>query len=75
MSKGKSEVLSRILKLEEGQVALREAVGRLNGEVTQMSKRLDDLSAELRDLRSRMWWVIGIQISMWITIILAILIK
>ena len=75
MSKGKSEVLSRILKLEEGQVALREAVGRLNDEVTQMSKRLDDLSAELRDLRSRIWWVIGIQISMWITIILAVLIK
>jgi hypothetical protein len=75
VSKGESEVLSRILKLGEGQVALREAVSRLNGEVTQMSRRLDDLSAELRDLRSRIWWVIGIQISMWITIILAILIK
>lgn len=62
-------------RLEEGQVKLREQVAKLNGEVSQLSKRLDDFGAELRDLRSRIWWVIGIQISMWVTIILAVILR
>ena len=37
--------------------------------------RLNRLETELRELGNRIWWVIGIQISMWVTIILAILIK
>jgi len=39
------------------------------------SARLNNLETELRELGNRIWWVIGIQISMWVTIILAILIK
>jgi len=37
--------------------------------------RLNHLEAELRGLGNRIWWVMGVQISMWATIILAILIK
>ena len=37
--------------------------------------RLNHLETELRELGNRIWWVIGIQISMWVTIMLAILIK
>jgi len=39
------------------------------------SARLNHLETELRELGNRIWWVIGIQMSMWVTIILAILIK
>ena len=37
--------------------------------------RLNHVETELGELRNRIWWVIGIQISMWITIILAILLR
>ena len=36
------------------------------------SARLNNLETELRELGNRIWWVIGIQISMWVTIILAV---
>ncbi len=50
------------------------------------NRRLNHLESELRDLRSelmelrrdlnhRFFWLLGVQISMWITIILAILLK
>jgi predicted nucleic acid-binding Zn-ribbon protein len=34
-----------------------------------------ELYGEIRDLRGRFYWIIGIQITMWVTIILTILFK
>jgi hypothetical protein len=34
-----------------------------------------ELFEEIRDLRGRFYWIIGIQITMWVTIILTILFK
>ena len=54
-------------------------MARVEGILGQMDKRLNHLESELRELRkdlnTRFYWLLGIQISMWVTIILAILIK
>jgi tetrahydromethanopterin S-methyltransferase subunit B len=59
--------------------SLEERVAKVEGIVEQMDKRLNHIESELRDLRrdlnNRFFWLLGIQISMWVTIILAILLK
>jgi chaperonin cofactor prefoldin len=66
--------------------SLEERVARIEGILEQMDKRLNhmeseirDLSIDMRDLRkdlnNRFYWLLGIQISMWVTIILAIIFK
>jgi len=40
-----------------------------------MDKRLNHIESELRELGTRFYWLIGIIISMWVTIILTILFK
>jgi hypothetical protein len=70
--------------------SLEERVARIEGIVEQMDKRLNHIESEIRDLRSEMsgeirdlrrdlnnrfFWLLGVQISMWVTIILAILLK
>jgi len=58
---------------------LEERMAKVEGTVEQIDKRLNHLESELRELRkdlnTRFYWLLGIQISMWVTIILAILIK
>jgi tetrahydromethanopterin S-methyltransferase subunit B len=58
---------------------LEERVAKVEGIVEQMDKRLNHIESELRDLRkdlnNRFFWLLGVQISMWVTIILAILLK
>jgi hypothetical protein len=58
---------------------LEECVAKVEGIVEQMDKRLNHIESELRDLRrdlnNRFFWLLGVQISMWVTIILAILLK
>jgi tetrahydromethanopterin S-methyltransferase subunit B len=71
-------------------VSLEERVARIEGIVEQMDRRLNHLETEIRDLReelreelrdlrrdlnNRFLWLLGVQISMWVTIILAILFK
>jgi len=56
---------------------LEERIVRVEGTLEQIDKRLNHLESELGDLRMdlnhRFSWLLGVQISMWITIILAIL--
>jgi len=69
---------------------LEERVARIEGILEQIDKRLNHLESEVRDLRVyfereiidlrrdlnyRFYWLLGVQISMWITIIIAILLK
>jgi len=60
-------------------VSLEERVARIEGFLEQMDKRLNHLEGEVRELRrdlnNRFFWLLGVQISMWVTIILAVLIK
>jgi flagellar biosynthesis chaperone FliJ len=60
-------------------VSLEERVARIEGFLEQMDKRLNHLESEVRELRrdlnNRFFWLLGVQISMWVTIILAVLIK
>jgi hypothetical protein len=60
-------------------VSLEERVARIEGFLEQMDKRLNHLESEVRELRrdlnNRFFWLLGVQISMWVTIILAILFK
>jgi chromosome segregation ATPase len=70
--------------MKEG--SLEERVARIEGILEQMDKRLNHIESELRDLRSeigdlrrdlnnRFLWILGVLITMWVTIILAILIR
>jgi hypothetical protein len=69
---------------------LEERVARIEGVLEQIDKRLNHLESEVRELRSEMrgeirelrrdlnnrfFWLLGVQISMWVTIILAVLFK
>jgi hypothetical protein len=55
---------------------IEERVSRLEGSEAQMTERLNDVIVELRELRrsieTRTWWMIGLMMTMWVTIILAI---
>jgi hypothetical protein len=59
--------------------SLEERVARIEGILEQMDKRLNHIESELRDLRrdlnNRFLWILGVLITMWVTIILAILIR
>ncbi|MFZ8795714.1 MAG: hypothetical protein ACO2O2_17785 [Acidilobaceae archaeon] len=63
--------------MKEG--SLEERVARIEGILEQMDKRLNHIESELRDLRrdlnNRFLWILGVLITMWVTIILAILIR
>jgi hypothetical protein len=63
--------------MKEG--SLEERVARIEGILEQMDKRLNHIESELRDLRrdlnNRFLWILGVLIIMWVTIILAILIR
>lgn len=70
--------------MKEG--SLEERVARIEGILEQMDKRLNHIESELRDLRSeigdlrrdlnnRFLWILGVLITMWVTIIIAILIR
>ena len=66
-------------KLEEAINALRERVAKVEGILEQIDKRLNHIESELRELRrelnTRFYWLIGILMTMWVTIIVAILLK
>lgn len=55
---------------------LEERTARIEGILEQMSRRLDSVEARLSHLDSRLWWmmltIVGIQVTMWVTIILTI---
>jgi hypothetical protein len=65
--------------LEVVESGLEERVARMEGILEQVDKRLNHLESEVRELRrglnNRFFWLLGIQISMWVTIILATLFK
>lgn len=57
-------------------------MARVEGRLEEVSKRLNhlkselaELRAEIREIRGRFWWIIGILLPMWVTNILAILIR
>jgi len=56
---------------------LEERMVKTESNIEQMNKRFNRLENGLKDLRrdlnNRFFWLLGVQISMWITIILAIL--
>ncbi len=71
-------------------VNLEERVAKIEGILEQMDKRLNHIESEVRDLRNelyreirdlrkaldyRFYWLLGVQISMWVTIILTIIFK
>jgi len=67
-------------------MSLEERMARVEGALERIDKRLNHLESELRDLgrelgdlrrdlNHRFFWLLGVQISMWVTIILAILLK
>jgi len=77
------------VSVEERLVGVEKELSYLRGAVEQMDKRLtklenevahlrEELRSEIREVRSRLWWVIGILVSMWsstIALLIAILLK
>lgn len=75
----------RIARLEDRVGALETMVARLEGRVEELSKRIDDLrndvnhmfaglESAIAELRRDFRWMLGILITMWVTIIIAILV-
>lgn len=71
-------------------ISLEERVAKMEGTLEQMSDRLNHIESDIRELRGQMnantnelrdridsnfKWTLGILISMWVTIILAIIFK
>jgi len=65
-------LIDKVARIEERINHLSE---RINHIEKSLSERIDRIELEIKDLRSRLWWIIGILIGMWITIILTILFK
>ena len=42
-------------------------------QLEEFGRRLDRVEGEIREVRNRFWWIIGILITMWVTIIIATL--
>jgi len=79
-------VEERLDRIERQIAELRESVAYLRGFAEQLDKRLNhveteigELRAEIRELRNdlnrRFLWLLGVLISMWVTIIVAVLLK
>jgi chromosome segregation ATPase len=75
------------LRVSEASMSgLEERVVRVEGILEQVDERLNHLESEIseirgeikelrKDLNNRFSWLLGVQISMWVTIVLAILFK
>ena len=76
MDKRLSRLENEVSHLRSEISSLREDVEkRISSLRNEMSNRFDSLRNEIRELRTRIWWIVGILLSMWITIILTILFK
>ena len=62
----------RLNHLESEVRELRSEVSSLRGEISEVRGEIRELR---RDLNNRFFWLLGVQISMWVTIVLAILFK
>jgi len=51
---------------------MRELRSEMRGEISEVRGEIRELR---RDLNNRFFWLLGVQISMWVTIVLAILFK
>lgn len=54
---------------------LIDRTARLEERVNHLEERVSSLGEMVKRIESRLWWIIGILITMWITIILTILFK
>jgi len=75
-------VEEKLDRIERQITELRESIVYLRGVVERLDKRLNHVETEigklrtgLRELRSWFRWIIGILITMWMTIIAAMLLK
>jgi chromosome segregation ATPase len=59
-------------RLNHMETEVRELRVYVEAEIRELRRGLDELR---RDLNTRFFWLLGVQISMWVTIILAILFK
>ncbi len=72
----------RIAKIEKDVAYIRGIIEQMSERISEMredlSRRLNHLESEIREVRNRLWWIIGILISMWssiIALLMAILLK
>ena len=58
---------------EEKTVRMEERIAKIEGILEQINERLNHFGAELGDLRKDFRWILGIILTMWVTIIIAVL--
>jgi len=76
-------LIDRVARLEERVNHLSERIShverslseRINHIEKSLSERIDRIESRIDRIESKLWWIIGILISMWITIIITILFK
>ena len=80
---GEASVEARLARLEGAVAQMDKRIGDLRDDLNrrfeefreETSKRLERMEAEIREVRGRFWWVIGILVTMWVSIIIAILFR
>jgi hypothetical protein len=69
----------RVRNLKRLLMLLGKELQKVEGVLEQIDKRLNHIESELRELRrelsTRFYWLIGISMTMWVTIIVTILLK
>jgi len=79
-------LVDRVARLEERVNHLSERINSVEKSLSErvdsieraLSSRIDRVESEIREVRGRLWWVIGILVSMWsstIALLIAILLK
>ena len=58
---------------EEKTTNMEERIAKIEGILEQINERLNHFGAELSDLRKDFRWILGIILTMWVTIIIAVL--
>jgi hypothetical protein len=70
-----NRIEERVAKLEGAVEEARLQLGRLSERVARIDGVVEQISLRIATLENRFTWMLGIQISMWVTIILAVLVR
>ena len=79
LREGLRAVLDRMAKSEDRMAKSEERIARMEGIMEEIRTRVGNMEARFEDLaremRGNFRWLLGIMVTMWVTIILAVLLK
>jgi len=75
LTRMEEKIEGRFERLEGGFGEMKERQARLEGGFEQMDKRISGLELRMANIEALQRWAIGIMITSWLTLMLAILLK